>query len=167
MSVEVGKGGPYLPGENKGTRQDSDPVPGTVSVQSPCHQLQPAWLCSQVGQGATDFLGFSGPPRPPVSDVRSLEVSPGSGAWLPLLPSFPCQGGSPDTSPTPLGDRSQLSHACGGLACLGSSGGGSVPALRVLRASHSRAVLHLCCQTLPPARALPATPVTCGPQRWR
>lgn len=84
MSAEVGKGGPYIPGENKGTRQDSDPVPGRVSVQSPCHQLQPAWLHSQVGQGARDFLGFLGPLRPPVSDVRSLEMSPGSGAWLPL-----------------------------------------------------------------------------------
>lgn len=53
--------------------------------------------------------------------------------------------------PTPLRDRSQLSHACSGLARLGSSRGGSVPALRVMRASHSQAGLHLCSQTLPPA----------------
>lgn len=165
--MEVGKGGPYIPGENKGTRQDSDPVPGRVCVQSPCHQLQPAWLHSQIGQGARDFLGFLGPPRPSVSDVRSWKcpLDPEPGCLFCL--HFHARVGLQTPHPTPLGDKSQLSHACSGFTCLGSSRGGSVPALRVMWASHSWAGLYLCSQTLPPSRALPVTPITCGPQGWR
>lgn len=94
LSVE--EGGPWSPRESKGIRQDSDQVPWMVSVQSPFQQeqLEPEsslglalWTGPAKGQGF--LLGLLKASQPTRSDLRSLEVSPGLGAWLPLSPLLP------------------------------------------------------------------------------
>lgn len=130
------------------------PWEGECPEPMPGEQLQPAsfgaWLCHKTSQRATDFLGFSGPLRPPVSDLRGLEVSAGPRTCLPLLPFLPCQRGLSDTSAHFPQGRPQLSHAGSCLACLSSSGGVSVPALCVMRASHSHGVPTPVRSDLPP-----------------
>ena len=96
-------------------------------------------------------------------------MSTGPRIWLPLLPFLLCQRGSSDTSPHFPQGRPQLSHAPSCLACLSSSGGVSVPALCVMRASHSHGMPTPVRSDLPrhvqgPSFCLlPATPVTYKP----
>lgn len=147
LSVE--EGGPWSPRESKGIRQDSDPVPWMVSVHSPFQQeqLEPEsslglalWTGPAKGQGF--LLGLLKASQPTRSDARSLEVSPGRGAWLPLspllaLPHF-----------TPLPPRTASAFPRPQLHTgLHSSPGVSVPALPI---PVSRAFLSSPCHT--PAR---------------
>lgn len=97
-------------------------------------------------QRARDFsLGFSGPSGPPVSDLRSLEVSHGPGAWLSLSFFLPMARWVTQTChPTPLRDSHSFHTPTATLTCLNSSRGVSVPALQVTLAAYLTACLYPC-----------------------